>query len=163
MTYSNLCVNKEVVVFNRKLHKLLKSTNSVEIIEANLTRDDYMRHGMHLRISGKEKVTRLIVNNIKESVSRNEETPSYWSGKRNKRTPIRTNLRTNKSNEESNPRTTGLIELRGETLELAEEPPSTTPSDQSNVPPRTSNRIKKPPTTMNEDFLWLTGPHTRVH
>ena len=166
MTYSNLCVNKEVVVFNRKLHKLLKNTNNVEIIQAYLTRDDYTHHGIHLRISGKEKLTRLIVNNIKESMSRNEETPLILKWKEEQKNSHQNepeNKPSNKSNEESNPRTTGLIELRGETLELVEEPPSTTPSDQSNVHPRTSNRIKKTPTTMNEDFLWLTGPHTRVH
>ena len=82
-------------MFNRKLHKLLKNTNNVEVIQANLTRDDYTRHGMRLRINGKKKVTRLIVNNIKGSMSRNDETPLILKWKEEKRTPIRTNLRTN--------------------------------------------------------------------
>ena len=93
---------------------MLKNTNNVELIQANLTRDDYTHHGMHLRISGKEKVTRLIVNNIKDSMSRNEETPLKLKWKEEQKNSHQNKLEnkpSNKSNEESNPRTTGLIEL----------------------------------------------------
>jgi hypothetical protein len=72
------CVNKEIVVFNRKLYKLFKNADTVEIIQANITRNDYTRHGMHLRISGKEKVSKSIVDSIKETMSGIEETPSYY-------------------------------------------------------------------------------------
>ena len=102
------------MVFNRKLHKLLKNTNNVELIQANLTRDDYTCHGMYLRISGKEKVTRLIVNNIKDSMSRNEETPLILKWKEEQKNSHQNKLEnkpSNISNEETNPRTTGLIEL----------------------------------------------------
>jgi hypothetical protein len=42
-------------------------------------------------------------------------------------------------------------------------PLPTTATDKNRAPLRTSNRIKKSPTTMNEDFLWVTGSLTRVH
>jgi hypothetical protein len=42
---------------------------------------------------------------------------------------------------------------QGDPLDLAEEPPSTTTSGQRNVPPRTSNRIKKPKNNERRFFM----------
>jgi hypothetical protein len=78
------CVNREIVVFNRKLHKVVKSADSARIIRLNLNWDDHTRHGMHLNISGKEKVINLISESINQLMSSEKETPpSPCSGERN--------------------------------------------------------------------------------
>jgi hypothetical protein len=48
------CVNKKVVVFNRKLHKIVKTVDNVELLETKLNRNDFT--SLHLKISGKEKM-----------------------------------------------------------------------------------------------------------
>jgi hypothetical protein len=58
-------VNKEIEVYNRKLHKVVKTADNVKIIQANLSRNDFTHHGLHLNISGKEKMAKLIGENIK--------------------------------------------------------------------------------------------------
>jgi len=73
--HESSCVNKETVVFNRKLHKLVQTADHVNIIQATLNRNDFMRHGMHLHISGREKVAKLIGESIKKLMSRKEVTP----------------------------------------------------------------------------------------
>jgi lysophospholipase L1-like esterase len=58
------CVNKEVV-FNRKLHKIIKTVDNVELVQTKLNRNDFTRHGLHLNISGKGKIAELIGEHIK--------------------------------------------------------------------------------------------------
>jgi hypothetical protein len=53
------CVNKEIEVFNRKLHKMMKTVDNVNAIQANLGRNDFTLHGLNLNISGKEKMAEL--------------------------------------------------------------------------------------------------------
>jgi DNA-binding ferritin-like protein len=53
-------VNKEIEVFNRKLHKMTKTMDNVKIIQANFSRNYFTLHGLHLNISGKEKMSELI-------------------------------------------------------------------------------------------------------
>ena len=55
-----LCVSKEIEVFTRKVRKVVKTADSAKIIQANLSRNDFTHHGLHLNISGKEKVAKLI-------------------------------------------------------------------------------------------------------
>ena len=59
-------MNKEIEVFNRKLHKMVKTADNVKIIQANLRRNDFTLHGLHLNFSGKEKMAELIGENIKK-------------------------------------------------------------------------------------------------
>jgi hypothetical protein len=65
-------VNK---VFNRKLHKVVKTAKNVKIIQTTLSRTDFTCRGMHLNVLGKEKVAKLIGKSIKKLLSRTEETP----------------------------------------------------------------------------------------
>jgi len=71
------CVNKETEVFNRKLHKMVKTADNVMIIRANLGRNDFTLQRLHLNISGKEKMAELIGENIKKLMARKEETPHH--------------------------------------------------------------------------------------
>ena len=58
------CVNKEIQVFNRKLHKLLKDMHHVSITDTDLTRNEFTRHRLHMNSSGKEKTAKIIGHNI---------------------------------------------------------------------------------------------------
>jgi hypothetical protein len=59
------CVNEEIKVFNRKLHKFMKAENNVKILDIKLDRSYYIRHGNHLNINGKEKAREMMINQIK--------------------------------------------------------------------------------------------------
>jgi hypothetical protein len=60
------CVNKEIEMFKRKLHKMVKTADNAKKIHANLSRNDFTLHGLHLNISGKEKMAEVIGENIKK-------------------------------------------------------------------------------------------------
>jgi hypothetical protein len=46
-------VEREIEVFNRKLHKVVKTADNVKIMQANLSSNDFTLHGLHLNIYGK--------------------------------------------------------------------------------------------------------------
>jgi hypothetical protein len=48
------CVNKEVVKLNRHLKKIIKLYPNVDLMEVELQRKHFTRHGQHLNHSGKE-------------------------------------------------------------------------------------------------------------
>jgi len=58
-------VNKEIEVFNRKQHKVVKTGDNEKIIQADLSRNYFTHHGLHLNTSGKEKMAKLIGDDIK--------------------------------------------------------------------------------------------------
>jgi lysophospholipase L1-like esterase len=58
------CVNREVDVFNRKLHKIVKIMDDVKLLQTKLNRNYFTRHGLHLNISGKAKMAELIGEHI---------------------------------------------------------------------------------------------------
>ena len=85
-------MNREMEVFNRKLHKAVKTADNVNIIQANLSRNDFTLHGLHLNISGKEKMAELIWKKIME---RKEETPIILKWEKIKRILLRKKVRKN--------------------------------------------------------------------
>jgi hypothetical protein len=62
------CVNDEIEMFNRKLHKVVKTADNAKLIQANLSRNDFTLHGLYLNIFGKEKMAELIEENIKKKL-----------------------------------------------------------------------------------------------
>jgi hypothetical protein len=60
------CINNEVQVFNKKLHKIFRARESVTILDIKLHRNDFTQHGLHLNTAGKEKVADIIAENIKQ-------------------------------------------------------------------------------------------------
>jgi len=158
---SSSCVNKEIVVFNRKLHKVVKSVSNMKIIQLNLNRDDFTRHGMHLNLSGKEKVAKLIGENIKQLTAHKNQTPLITKWREDLINNLQKEAEVKQPND-VNKRTkfeSTLFSTRyDETQAHARKPPLSITADQNNVLPRSSNRIKKTPATMNEDFLWITRP-----
>jgi len=61
----NSCVNKEVEMFNRKLHQKAERLKKAEIIDVVNERSCYMRHGQHLNSTGKENMVKKITSVIK--------------------------------------------------------------------------------------------------
>jgi hypothetical protein len=97
------CMNKEIEVFNRKLHKIIKTADNVKLLHTNLNRNDFTRHGLHLNISGKEKIAELIGESIKNLITRNEETPIILKWKENQKNPTQ---------EEDDKQEPNLLEVR---------------------------------------------------
>lgn len=66
--YSDLmassCVNKEVETFNNKLYNIMENKVNVKILDHQATREDFTRHGLHLNGTGKNKVVKLMSQNI---------------------------------------------------------------------------------------------------
>jgi hypothetical protein len=133
------CINKEVQVFSRKLHKFLKATDSVKILDINLSRNNFTQHGLHLNTVGKERVAEMIAKNIGSS------------GSKKKNIPI-------SLDEERNPKDV-WPELH-ETITQAEvnkNSTSNTAIDENRHSTRMSRRPKRTPVNRHEDFLWQTG------
>lgn len=64
------CVNSEVVTYNRKLRKRMKIHDHVTVIDLNLERNNFTRHGLHLNHKGKEEAGKIISATIKELLYR---------------------------------------------------------------------------------------------
>jgi hypothetical protein len=78
--HESSCVNKEIKQFNSKLHKIMKIKSNVKIIETDLSRNNFTKHGMHLNASGKEKTVELIGRTIKLLGKEHDESLLYWIG-----------------------------------------------------------------------------------
>jgi len=81
------CMKKQIEVFNGKMHKVVKTADNAKRIQANLNRNDFTLHGLQLNISGKEKMAKLIEENIKILMLRKEETPFILKWKENQKDP----------------------------------------------------------------------------
>jgi len=72
----NSVTNLEIQAANRKLNKIAKAYNNVTIIESNLHRKYFTRHGMHLNKHGKEGLSKQIATQIHRLVENNsKDTP----------------------------------------------------------------------------------------
>jgi alkaline phosphatase len=122
------CVNKEVEVFNRKLHKIIKTVDNVDLLQIKLSRNDFTCHGLHLNISGKGKIAELIGEHIKNLIRKKEEDPIILEWKENQKKPA----------QEKN--------KRKPTKDKKQEP--------NLIKVRSSKRHRQNPVTRNLDFLW---------
>ena len=59
------CVNSEVLSYNKQLRKRMKQYNNVKILETDLERKYFTKHGLHLNSSGKECITLKLATVIK--------------------------------------------------------------------------------------------------
>jgi len=67
---STLCVNKEVIAYNRKVSKWMKQYEHVKLIDCDLQRKCFSRHGMHMNLTGKELMSQRIMAHINELFQR---------------------------------------------------------------------------------------------
>jgi len=69
------CVNKEVAKFNRQLKKIVKLYPNVHLLEANLDRNYFTRHGMHLNPKGKELLSQQLAAVVENVFSKEQSVP----------------------------------------------------------------------------------------
>jgi len=60
------CVNSEVTTYNRKLHKRMKMFEYVKLLDSQVQREHFTRHGLHMNTVGKELMTQRIADNIRK-------------------------------------------------------------------------------------------------
>ena len=53
---STSCVNKELIAYNRKVSKWMKQYEHVKLIDCDLQRRCYTRHGMHMNLTGRVNI-----------------------------------------------------------------------------------------------------------
>jgi len=125
------CVNNEVQAFNRKLFKTMKMFEHTKIIEVNLNREHFTRHGLHMNAAGKELIAQRIANNIRGVLTRQTTTPISMTWKEDL---------TEFSQEENEveERSDGVLDWKVPEL-------------------RSSERHRKQPVTRSDDFLWTVG------
>jgi hypothetical protein len=70
-------VDMEIEVFDRKLHTMMKTADSMKIIQANVSRNDFTLHGLHQNISGNGKMSELIAENVKETNGKKRRNPLH--------------------------------------------------------------------------------------
>ena len=143
--HESSCVNNEIVVFNRKLHKSVKTAGNVKVIQVPLNRSDFTRHGMHLNTSDKIKAAKLLGENIKKLRSRKEETPILLNWKENQ---TDTHLKDaevkpiNDDNKEPNLKATVVSKDCEVSQDQIGKPTPTTTTKTNNAPTRTSTHTK---------------------
>ena len=71
---SESCVNKEIFAFNRKLHKLMKNKELVKVLDCNIPREGYTRHGHHSP-KGKEMLASQIMQELTKQTEVNAINP----------------------------------------------------------------------------------------
>ena len=60
------CVNEEVVKCNRKLLKMMKMFKYANVLDSEVKRECYTRHGLHMNGVGKELMAQRIMDQIRE-------------------------------------------------------------------------------------------------
>ena len=127
---SSPCVNEEVRVFNQLLMKISKILGHVSIMDVDPSREHSTKHGHHLNNLRKTKVPKQPSLQLLSVLQQKKD--------------IAINLSWTKDHTNN---------MHDGTQNQVENPPSTTTTEQNNSALRTSNRIKKTPKTMNEDFF----------
>jgi hypothetical protein len=68
---SKSCVNKEILTFNRKLHKFMKNKELVKVLDCNIPREGYTRHGQHHSSKGKAMLALQIMKELTKQTEDN--------------------------------------------------------------------------------------------
>ena len=76
------CVNKEVDKYSRRLQKHIKVFENAEVINANLDRRGFTKHGQHMNAKGKELMAKRIAVAIKHTLKYVKRYQSAWNGKK---------------------------------------------------------------------------------
>jgi len=129
------CVIEEIRAFNRKLKKIRTIFGHVSIMEVESSREYYTKHSHNLNNLGKAKISKQLSFQLQSVLQGKKDIPVTLSW-----TKDHTN------------------NMPDETQDQVEKPPFTTAIEQNNSARRTSNRLKKTPVTMNEDFFGQQAP-----
>jgi hypothetical protein len=73
---SESCVSKGILAFNRKLHKLMKNKELVKVLDCNIPREGYTRHGQHHNPKGKAMLALQIMQELTKQSEVNTINPN---------------------------------------------------------------------------------------
>lgn len=136
----NSVTNLEIQATNRKLNKIAKAYNNVMIIDSNLHRKYFTRHGMHLNKHGKEWLSKHIATQIHRLVENNSKDTSII--------PLKWKIEPISKQNSANP----LLE------QITTGPINPNKPDSSitieTLTNRVPNRNRRLPITRSNDFLW---------
>jgi hypothetical protein len=152
--YANSCVNKEAEVFNRKLGKLVKAFKHTALIKLDLNRELFTKHGLHMNGKGKELVAKKIMSTIKHMLRKQIEEPICMTWKEDEvkksqekqKNHIYEEERTSLESNEGRVNTQECTAFQKDRCQEVKQDGTTTIS---------SRRLRKPPTTRRDDFLWM--------
>jgi hypothetical protein len=151
---TNSCVNKEVEVFNKKLHKKVERFEKVEIIDVVNERNFYTRHGQHLNLAGKDSMSKKITTMIEHVFNSGKEPISGKWYKEAETDSLKHKTLQDATNNDPEEAENECNECNSATGMLDSLTVQDTEQKLTSKGPRTSSRQKKPPTTKNNDFLW---------
>jgi len=77
------CVNNEMIRFNRHLKKVMVPFNNVKILETNLEREYFTKHGLHLNSAGKECIALRLSMMVRSCLNKNRMSPIRLKSKYN--------------------------------------------------------------------------------
>ena len=127
----NACTNLAIKKLNKKIKNITQRFRHVTIINLDINRIYFTRHGMHLNNRGKVKLAKEIANLINKSYLEENIDKSVITIKgRDEKYRSKTSQKT------------------------AEQTPNNTLESNDKITYRISTRSKKPLITRNEDFLW---------
>lgn len=137
---SNSMTNLEIQAANRKLNRIAKAYNNVTIVESNLHRKYFTRHGMHLNKHGKEWLSKQIATQIHRLVESNsKDTPII---------PLKWKIEPISKQNSANPLLEQTI-----TCPINPNKPNGSVTVET-LTNRVPNRNRRLPITRSDDFLW---------
>jgi hypothetical protein len=126
--HESSCIKKEIQIFNRKLWKVMKTMDHAVTVEATSTRNNTTKHGLHLSMTGKERMANLIGKKIKTLLAKQRKLAVIIKWKENHKDITQEEDKINVKND--------------------------SPPNQNENESRTSRRQKRAPVTRIEDCLW---------
>ena len=135
----SFCVNDEVVRFNRQLKKRMKMFNNVQILETDLRREYFTKHGLHLKTSGKEQITSKLAAVVKSLLHKKKSTSIQLQWKENLTSTWHSSLKQTTGN--------GVSELSS-----AIKAPN---NNEGTVTQLQTNKRQKNPALRDQVFLWI--------
>ena len=138
------CVSNEVVKINRQLKKIVKLHANVELLEVELQRKHFTRHGQHLNYSGKELVSLELANIIPQLLNKVNTAPIHIIWKDDNLDDVNLDIRSK------------IAKPMG--LCTNEDSPKSSNCDvdrtKGDNKTKVSVRPRKMPVTRSKDFLW---------
>jgi hypothetical protein len=132
--------NLEIQEANRKLNRIAKAYNNVTIVESNLHRKYFTRHGMHLNKHGEERLSKQIATKIHRLVESNRNyTPII---------PLKWKIEPISKQNSANPLLEQTI-----TCPINPNKPNGSVTVET-LTNRVANRNRRLPITRSDDFSW---------
>jgi hypothetical protein len=135
------CINNEVKIFSRKLHKFMKNKDNLRILGHETIREDQTQHGLHLNATGKIKVVKLMSQNISQLSEAKKKHPIILKWKTTDNDPSLVNSIPKGIKEDHM-----VIDSKGRNEDQM---------DYNNQGIRISSRPKRFSNTRSDDFLWV--------